>query len=263
MVLFNFFSAFFNVLNPFSSFVQCFQNGVMCGSKCKCVDCLNYGGSQALIDKRRKIKDHRGAEIAMRVADEAWKGKHAPPVSTVPPSRKNAPVPSPAQGDSRPPPQLLHPHPMKYPRPSGHMGRQPHYAQPHYMAPPIGYPHGTPNYMQGSKSILHGQHTGSRPVRHPYPDPRRPQQFATPKTPKTPAVRRVYDPKTSKRKRKLKPGTQEQTFPYFEKVPEQPKTTALAIFSFLTNDEMYNAGLVCKRWSRLAIDEELWELPQF
>ena len=226
------------------------------------MDCLNYGGSQALIDKRRKIKDHRGAEIAMRVADEAWKGKHAPPVSAAPPTRKNSPIPSPAQGDRRSTPQSLHPPPMKYPHPSGHIRRQPLYAQPHYMAPPIGYPHGTPNYIQGSKSMMHSQHTGNRLIHPPYAASRRPQRLATQKTPKTPAIRRVYDPKGSK-KRKLKPGTQEQTFPYFGRVPEQPKTNALVIFSFLTNDEMYNAGLVCKRWSRLAIDEELWELPQF
>jgi hypothetical protein len=44
-----------------------------------------------------------------------------------------------------------------------------------------------------------------------------------------------------------------------KKYPEQPKTTALAIFSFLSNDDLYNAGLVCKSWSQLAMDGELWK----
>ena len=41
--------------------------------ECKCVDCMNFAGSQKLIDKRRKIKDQRGAELAMKVAQDAWK----------------------------------------------------------------------------------------------------------------------------------------------------------------------------------------------
>eukprot|EP00540_Astrosyne_radiata_P022092 CAMPEP_0116867864 /NCGR_PEP_ID=MMETSP0418-20121206/26861_1 /TAXON_ID=1158023 /ORGANISM="Astrosyne radiata, Strain 13vi08-1A" /LENGTH=127 /DNA_ID=CAMNT_0004503737 /DNA_START=214 /DNA_END=594 /DNA_ORIENTATION=- len=77
-------------------------------------------------------------------------------------------------------------------------------------------------------------------------------------TPRTPAVRLGFDASSSKKKRKLRPGAKEQAFPYFGRLPEQPKTTALSIFSFLSNDDLYNAGLVCKRWSRLAMDEELW-----
>lgn len=202
----------------------------------------------------------------MRVADEAWKGKHAPPLSTAPLRQAQ----SPSQASRQPPPHALNPHPMMRPSPSGHSRGPPsHYMPSHYMAPPIGYspmgaPHGTPKYMHG-KLMMHGRHSDGRPTSHPppYTDPRQPRMAGTPKTPKTPAVRLSFDPNTSKKKRKLQPGTHEQTFPYFDALPEQPKTTALTIFSFLSNDEMYNAGLVCKRWSRLAIDEELWELPQF
>ncbi|KAI2494967.1 cation transmembrane transporter [Fragilaria crotonensis] len=77
--------------------------------------------------------------------------------------------------------------------------------------------------------------------------------------PRTPGVRLGYDPYSSKQKRQLSPGQKEATLPYFGELPEQPKTTALAVFSFLSNDEIYNAGLVCKQWSRLAMDEELWQ----
>lgn len=54
-------------------YCECFEAGVVCGEKCKCQNCQNFIGSQALIDRRRKIKDHRGAEYAMRSSDHAWK----------------------------------------------------------------------------------------------------------------------------------------------------------------------------------------------
>ena len=50
-------------------YCECFEAGVTCGEKCKCLDCLNYDGSQALIDRRRKIKDHKGAEKALAAAE--------------------------------------------------------------------------------------------------------------------------------------------------------------------------------------------------
>ena len=73
-------------------------------------------------------------------------------------------------------------------------------------------------------------------------------------TPRTPAIPLGFD--ASKRRSKI--TLPEPTLDYFgPSRPEQPKTTALSIFSFLSNDDLYNAGLVCKRWSRLAMDEEL------
>jgi hypothetical protein len=73
-------------------------------------------------------------------------------------------------------------------------------------------------------------------------------------------VRVKFDAASSRKKRKLNPGEPEPTLPIFgSKYPEQPKTTALAIFSFLSNDDLYNAGLVCKPWSQLAMDGELWK----
>ena len=400
--------------------MQCFQAGVMCGNKCKCADCLNYVGSQALIDKRRKIKDHRGAEFAMQTADDAWKGKNAPP------QQQPRPViaPPPNSGGRHPPPSLApsrsshgshvqHHHPgpslmMRSSPPSHH-----HYSPPgggtpnqppHYMGhpsmghPPTGYPPmGVP--MHQSSSHHHSQQgvsmasRGSRPGEgivpskqhsrtetttasqpkaidsksapskvsdttrnlptelkaivtpattkkiestiepnesteedskstpaakgtepvstpvvpreaprpdspalssnpeepvaasnadvegiNPMPSPGaskpiesvikiedveashyQPPISPKPVTPRTPGVRLGYDPYSSKKKRQLSPGHKEATLPYFGELPEQPKTTALAVFSFLSNDEIYNAGLVCKLWSKLAIDEELWQ----
>lgn len=240
----------------------------MCGSKCKCTDCLNYPGSQALIDKRRKIKDHRGADFAMRVADEAWKGKHGGQ-KLVPRKRGVAPLPSPAH----PPPHhghpnysMHHPHMMHGSPPPGH--GPPHRGMPghHYMThmmmgpphlgySPMGMPPMTPSYMPGKPSVR----SSSKHVQPPHVSERERHRTPVLATPRTAAIRLGFDPVSSKKKRKLRPGAKEATFPYFDKLPEQPKTTALAVFSFLSNDDLYNAGLVSKRWSRLAIDEELWQ----
>jgi hypothetical protein len=82
-------------------------------------------------------------------------------------------------------------------------------------------------------------------------------------TPKTPAIRLSFDPATSRKNRKVIEGEWEETHPYFGgTLPKQPKTAALAIFSFLSNDDLYNAGLVCKSWSMLAMDNELWKFQK-
>lgn len=374
----------------------------MCGNKCKCVDCLNYVGSQALIDKRRKIKDHRGADFAMRIADEAWKGKSGAPAaraSGTPVSSSRLPAPAPAaarpsrssHGQHMPPGPS--PHQMRAQSPASHhhshapRGPPPGGPAPSYMShhssmgrAPVGYPayhipqQGRPGFSQnptrsghqhavdsrvrvesrsgepqlkGSKSEQGGSdewtgnmqrpkdanpiestpapmkpeditaavasklvqastvstksrdtvgasaaadsqsaskhsHVVSTPAAAPKPlypistpvnitkskasmaniepddTPRAPPHQAT-ATPRTPGVRLGYDPTSSKKKRQLRPGQNEATFPYFGNTPEQPKTTALAVLSFLSNDEIYNAALVCKQWNALAMDEELWQ----
>jgi F-box-like len=79
--------------------------------------------------------------------------------------------------------------------------------------------------------------------------------------PRTPAVRVSFDP--SSFRKKLTTGFEEVTFPYFgpSPIPAQPKTTALAIFSYLSNKDASQAALVCKTWKSLAEDEELWKFP--
>jgi len=129
--------------------------------------------------------------------------------------------------------------------------------------------HGPPHHMPPGE----GPHRG---MYHPPPSNRAPSSGrkappkdppAAPKdmknpsvvTPKTPAVRIKFDPATSRKKRQVT-SREEPTLPYFgTRAPEQPKTAALAIFSFLSNDDLYHAGLVCKRWSELAMDNELWK----
>jgi hypothetical protein len=228
------------------------------------VDCLNYGGSQALIDKRRKIKDQRGADFAMRVADEVWKGQPGGPRKpTAPrPSMQQQPQPSPA--NARFPPHTMHPSPRGPPP-----GYPTHYMhQGLMMGPPMGGPMAGMGYSPMGGMAPSGYyppmpHGGEMHGMYPPPPQQRlAEQSAPPKitaTPRTPAVRVKFDAASSRKKRKS-PGAAEPTLAYFgDKLPEQPKTTALAIFSFLSNDDLYNAGLVCKSWTKLAMDEELWK----
>jgi len=68
-----------------------------------------------------------------------------------------------------------------------------------------------------------------------------------------------FDPLGSKRKRKIQRGFNEPAREFFgPSLPAQTKTAALSVFSFLSNDDIYNTSLVCKGWSKLSLDEELW-----
>jgi len=210
----------------------------------------------------------------MRMADEAWKGRSSGSKRGAPPSARRAPVPSPAPGRMTQP-RLMHPSPRGLPPPGGPHPPPPPYMGHHPMmiGGPMGYspmtmpmtPAGYPSHPHtGHGDPPHGMY---RPTTGHPPSSRHSSAKRTPKnvtpntsTPRTPAVRAKFDPASSRKKRKLNPGQPEPTLPIFgSKFPEQPKTTVLAVFSFLSNDEIYNAGLVCKSWSRLAIDEELWK----
>jgi F-box-like len=68
-----------------------------------------------------------------------------------------------------------------------------------------------------------------------------------------------FESYSSKTKRKIRHLDQEETFALFGVNHKQPKTTALGIMSYLTNEEIYNVRLVNKEWRRLAMDEELWQ----
>jgi hypothetical protein len=181
------------------------------------------------------------------------------------------PIPSPARGRLPPPQHMMHPSP-RGPPPSG----GPHHHHYMMMGPPMGPMGFSPMGMQMTPAGYSNQPHMPQGEHHPhgmYPpppghpgmsraqQPSRPQKKVAPKvTPRTPGVRVQFDPASSRKKRKLSSGAQEPTLPYFgENLPEQPKTTALAIFSFLSNDDLYNAGLVCKKWTQLSMDEELWK----
>ena len=45
-------------------YCECYEASVFCGDKCKCTGCLNYPGSEALVERRTKIKDWKGLEKA-------------------------------------------------------------------------------------------------------------------------------------------------------------------------------------------------------
>ena len=250
---------------------------------------MNYAGSQALIDKRRKIKDRPGADYALRISDERWKsgsgssGRKAPP----PPPHRRPPIPSPVIG-MPPPHHMMHPSPRGPPPQGSHGYPRPPPPHRHYMGPPppmighghshphMGYPpmgmpvtpgyHGPPHRLSSGEGLPHSMYRpphSSRPpsAGKPMPTPTmKDHSKNTAVSPRTPGVRIQFDPATSRKKRKVTPGGIEPTKPYFGKnIPQQPKTTALAVFAFLSNDDLYHAGLVCKRWSGLAMDGELWK----
>jgi len=267
-------------------YCECFNAGAICGAKCKCVDCLNYAGSQALIDKRRKIKDRSGTEYALRVSDEQWKsgsgtsGRKAP----APPHRRH-PMPSPV---------IMPPHHTMYPSPRGHppqgnhgYSRLPPQRQ-YYMGPPTqmiahGHPHPgyppmnmpvTPGYHRPAHRMASGEGLPHSMYRPPHNNRLSSAGKSVPKSstkgnhksttgsPKTPGIRKPFDPAMSRKKRNTTDGELEPTEPYFGETTKQPKTTALAVFSFLSNDDLYHASLVCRRWGELAFDDELWKFHQ-
>lgn len=265
-----------------SLFFQCFNAGVFCGSKCKCADCLNYAGSQALVDKRNKMKDRPGAEYALRVSHEQWKSGHATSGSKplAHPAHRRRPMPSPIVGMQLPH-HMVHPSP-RGPPPQGSHG-YPASQQAHRLYYQHSYPHGypplgmpvTPGYhrppvrMQPGESMPHSAYRAQHRNRSgscgkPMPTPITKDHLKTVAvSPRTPAVRKPFDPTTNRKKRKVIPGEMEPTEPYFgNDFPQQPKITALAVFAFLSNDDLYHASLVCWRWSKLAMDEELWKFQE-
>lgn len=202
----------------------------------------------------------------MRAAEEAWKSQTT---ARKPPSLPPAP-PSSTPVTSRRPPMSGMMRPSPDPRAAGaHIVPRPHYMGSSYMQhppkmsfSPMGVQPVTPRYP----GAIQGRHV------RPNAPPTAPQQTShgtkraatkiTPSVPpRTPAVRLDFDPSSSRKKRK-KGNEDEATHPYFgSKVVEQPKTTALAVFSFLSNKDVGNAALVCKTWKTLAEDGELWQFP--
>jgi len=258
-------------------YCECFNAGALCGTKCKCSDCLNYAGSQALIDKRRKIKDRSGAEYALRVSDEQWKSTCASSGRKALPHRRH-PTPS---------PMMMPPHHTVYPSPRGHPPQRSHgysylpppqrsyYTGPHAHMMPHGHPHAgyvprgmavTPGYHRPAHRMAPGEGPPHSMYHPPHsnrvPSAGKPSARSTtkgnPKSTSGSPKRKEFDPATSREKRRSSNGESEPTEAYFGENIKQPKTTALAVFSFLSNSDLYHASLVCRRWGQLAFDEELW-----
>jgi len=265
-------------------YCECFNAGVFCGSKCKCTNCMNYAGSQQLADKRNKMKDPVGAEYALRASHDQWKsGSSGLSRKSLSQTHRRQPMPSPVIG-MPPHHHIVHPSPRGYPAHGSHGYLRSQHSQRHYMGPPVppmnyhghhqmGYPpipvtHGYPQPPQRMPPAEGPPHSMYRPFRSSRPPSSKP--MPTPKfkdhpkntagSPRTPGVRKAFDPATNRKKRKVPPGELEPTQPYFgDGIPEQPKITGLAVFSFLSNDDLYHASLVSKSWSKLAMDEELWK----
>ena len=168
-------------------YCECFQAGVMCGGKCKCKDCMNFAGSQKLIDKRRKIKDQRGAELAMKASDQNWKGQQQQQ------SARKLPIARPAVHGMRPMPSpvatpggrmpMANPNIMN-PSPSAHPGA-PHY----HMRPPFMHPHYA--HMGYSPMGMHPHHMSPPAFRMypPPPPPPAPTSLATKRSPASSATK--------------------------------------------------------------------------
>lgn len=237
-------------------YCECFQGGVVCGEKCKCVNCKNYVGSQALIDRRRKIKDHKGAETAMMSAEQAWKGNTPPDMARSGPvvwaqspivheplrgmPMKTSPLV--AFGSSPHQPGGYHPS-QHHPRSAGMIHQSP--MMYHGMAPPhpiysVSMADGTPIHQQ-QRQPWSAQKPSQSYDRH----------YVTSKS-RTPSFqRRLHDVRSKE--------ISERKEPYFgPNVPGQTKTTALVVFSYLTNDDLFNASIVSKRWCDVSFDKALW-----
>ena len=79
-------------------------------------------------------------------------------------------------------------------------------------------------------------------------------------SPKAKGVRKEFDATSLRKKRKTGTEQEEETFEYFGPAPpKQPATTALHVFSYLSNADLYKAALVSKSWHGLAMNEELWK----
>ncbi|KAL3811258.1 hypothetical protein ACHAXA_003357 [Cyclostephanos tholiformis] len=225
-------------------YCECFQGGVVR------VKMQNYVGSQALIDRRRKIKDHKGAETAMMSAEQAWKGN----------------TPDMTHGGSIVWTQSPIVHEPLRGMSSGPMKTSPHVAfgsSPHHLGyTPTHYPHSS-GMIQRSPMIYHGMgaphpiYSVSNQKHHqPWSAPQKPSESYSRHVmslkPRTPSFQRRLDDVRSK-------DISEGTEPYFgPDVPGQTKTTALMIFSYLTNDDLFNASIVSKRWCDVSFNEALW-----
>mmetsp|Transcript_16190 Transcript_16190/g.23061 ORF Transcript_16190/g.23061 Transcript_16190/m.23061 type:complete len:1217 (+) Transcript_16190:303-3953(+) len=243
-------------------YCECFQAGVVCSEKCKCIECQNFVGSQALIDRRRKIKDHHGAEKAMRSADEYWKSGRSELQSKAN-MRRGGYLPhpglfhSPAHGV---PPHHMSMSSMMSPAHNQHLGPPQYMGPPHHMMlghmgySPIGMQLGTPNFSPKTMHRSLGTtYDSSRPTKQ-----HKVTAAVTPllNTPRDPAARRGFNPHSVKNKTKAKSEGLELYFGPTNSF--LTKTNMLTIFSFLSNDDIYNASLVSHSWSKLSFSKDLW-----
>lgn len=208
-------------------YCECFESGYVCSTKCKCSDCQNFPGSKLLIERRKKMKDGKGVEDAMRQA-------------------KKTDVTVSSAGRNQP--QSMYP-PSSTPLMMQH-GMAMMMNSPNFMTHgPVMLP---PNRMYSPSPAYHGFYPHNMPTPQMPPGGMRKQVHpALVKKPKTPSRR---DPLKSK-----KEGGEVIIKDYFgPKNGLLDKRAVIGIFSFLSNEELYNASIVSKTWSKIATDDELW-----
>ena len=237
-------------------YCECFTAGVVCGGNCKCEGCKNFVGSQALIDRRRKMKDSRGAEIAMRESEDAWKKKESGQAA-----------------------REMAPNQFNFSQGNSPLGHHPHAMAMIQMHPMSSTPNGRPIYINGHSPMMMGgspmfmntsPHHHHQMMQHPHPS-MTPQHSAhyvkkppAPAHPLVAAQEEVHIPKATQalmtevktsngRRKKTKSPEIVPKAPYFGDKVKQPASVALKVFSFLERDELLNASLVSKTWNEVLI----------
>lgn len=233
-------------------YCECFQAGVVCGDNCKCSGCQNFEGSLALTDRRRKMQNSKDKD---RIRTYPARGSM---------SDSKVPAHLPIYGQS----PLLHdpkrhgmlPH-MKTPIHHPFMASQPPFqpGMPMMMQgqSPMNYSYGmmfqTPFSAQGvPRPVAYS----APPGRNDFPGTQLPvyPQYSVDSTT---SVRKGFNPHTSTN---LTLKSMESRDSYFGPcVPKTSRSTALHVFSFLTNEDLFNASIVSKSWSSLAFDQHLWQ----
>lgn len=246
-------------------YCECFQGGIVCGSKCKCVECKNFLGSQALIDRRRKIKVHNGAETATNSEEKAWKGNT--------PDSKGGLISGPMSWAQSPivhDPTGIPPGSMKV-KPFHTFGVNPHHPSYnhlhsggliqqspmlyHGLAPGQHCPTYSASATEGLSMHQHHQQqfTPIKPMQ-PMPPGYGMQYLAS-----TPIASSFQQGGETNLRRKAQSENMDQKVAYFgPDLANQSKSTALKVFSYLDNEDLFNASIVSKLWCNVSFDRALW-----
>ena len=241
-------------------YCECFGAGVVCGANCKCEGCKNFVGSQALIDRRRKMKDTKGAEVAMRESEEAWKGKEngqsavdQQQVQYMHPGQFNFGQGSPPLGPHPDGMTMVPIHPMST-TPDGRQMYAP-LMMGHSPMLPIGH----------SPMLMSTTSPPNQMMQHPHPmmtpSTRYHQKAKAPAAPSHPLAdsQDLHIPKATqaliskvkKRERKSKSSSSVESKTSFGNAVKLPKSTAINVFSFLESDDVFNASIVSKPWNEV------------
>ncbi len=242
-------------------YCECFTAGVVCGANCKCEGCKNFVGSQALIDRRRKMKDTKGAAVAMRESENAWKGKESGQADQFQFGQAQQAAAM-ARGQFNFSQQAGSPH-----------GHHPHAAMTmvpmHSMsATPDGRPIYAPIIMGHSPMMMSSSPMFTSPpdhpmMQHPHPSmsphhsvhyaknaPSSHYAHSTAQEANKSIMAEAKTKSSGRRTKKIFPIAEPRS-PYFGETVKQPRSIALNVFSFLDRDELFNASVVSKSWNEL------------